>query len=191
MSNLEHVKSSVEPVLNKLTKTDFDELSRILIALRRIRRRGSWMEYFEDFMEYFEDFVDFLKKKVEKQDPHFFIYHKYTKFLDDKLDGNLRDGLYNFLKENGYGENELCNIKKAYNEGVFINRLPKHTYAFWMCIFYLYQPRLSQKFFWNELEYVSGAEKALLSYYRTLPDKDQEDIDKKIKSAQRKYISAI
>lgn len=168
MNNLLHIEPFVDPALKELTENSLKNLTAVLIVLRRIR--GSWMNYFEDF-------IDFLKKKVEKQDPDLFIYHKYTKFLTEKLEGDICASLFEYLEEKGYGAKQLENIRRDFNENAFINRLPKtNAWFLWMCIFYLYQPRLSQKFFWGKLEYVLEDEAELLSNYRALPENTQDKI---------------
>ncbi len=184
MKNLLPIKHFVDPALKEFTEASKKRLSCILIALSRIR--GSWMKYFEDF-------VDFLKKNVEKQDPDLYIYYKYTKYLTYKLNKNITEGLFKFLESKGYGENELWNIEKTYNERAFINRLPQtNAWFFWICIFYLYQPGYSQKFFWEELEYVLEDEKTLLSNYRVLPLDMQEKVAQYMKNlADGVHISEL
>lgn len=174
MNNLLHIEPFVDPALKELTKDSLKNLTAILIALRRIR--GSWMNYFEDFIE-------FLKKKVETQDPDLFIYHKYTKFLNNNLeeDKDICASLFEYLEKREYGgkqgEKRLADIRPDFNENAFINRLPKtNAWFLWMCIFYLYKPRLSQKFFWGKLEYVLEDEADLLSNYRVLPENTQDKI---------------
>ena len=168
MSNPISIEFLVDPAIKEFSEKNLQRISCLLIALRRIR--GSWMDFFEDFIE-------FLKKKVEKQDTDLFIYHKYIKFLEKKLGGNIHERLFDFLAHHGYGDIKLLNIKKDYNELAFINRLPKtNMYFLWICIFYLYQPRLSQKFFWETLEYVLEDEKDLLDNYRTLPLNIQDKV---------------
>lgn len=164
------IEPFIDPAVKELTQKSLDKLSGLLIALKRIR--GSWMEYFEDFLSFL--------KKVEKQDPDLYIYRSYVKFLTDKLGGDLHDRLYTFLASKGYGETELSRIltEKTFNEGAFINRLPKtNSWYLWLCVFYLYQPRLSQKFFWEKLTYLSSKEEEiLLSNYRSLPFKLQDKV---------------
>lgn len=171
--DLINIKYSVDPALKELTQKKLDEISSILLALRRIR--PSWINYFEDF-------VAFLKK-VQKQDPELFIYQSYSKCLAKELDRDLFESLYDFLDSKGYDELKLSNIlsTKTYDEGAFLNRLPKNNIWFlWLCIFYLYQPRLSQKFFWDKLNYLSSEEEALLSNYRVLPFKLQNKVSEYI-----------
>lgn len=159
----------VDPTLKMFAEKERKQLFSLLIALRRIR--DTWMNYFEDFL-------DFLKK-VQKRDPNLSIYPRYVKFLSEQFDGDITEHLYEYLDSKGYDEAKLSRIylEKDFNEGAFINRLPKNN-AWYLstCIFYLYQPRLSQKFFWKELAYLAKEEKDLLSNYRALSDELQDKV---------------
>lgn len=170
--SLSPIEPFVDPAIKELTQKSRDKLSSLLIALRRIRK--SWIRYFEDFLLFL--------KKIQEQDPDLYIYHSYIKYLTDKLQGDLFERLYAFLASKGYRESELSLIlsQKTFDEGAFINRLPKNnSWYLWLCIFYLYQPRLSQKFFWDKLAYLSSKdEEDILSNYRALPLNVQEKVSK-------------
>ena len=159
----------VDPTLKMFAEKKPDKLFPLLIALRRIRER---------FMDYFEYFLELLKK-IQKHDPNLFIYPRYVKFLSKHLGGDIMEHLYEYLDSKGYDEANLSRIylEKDFNEGAFINRLPKdNVWYLLMCIFFLYQPLLSQKFFWEELEYLEKEEKDLLSNYRALSNNLQDKV---------------
>ena len=174
MDRLLPISPFIDPVIKELTQKSFDKLTSILIVLRRIR--PTWNKFFEDF-------VSFLKK-IEKQDPDFYIYPEYLHYLTKEC-SDPTSKLFHFLEKHGYNENSLSSIlqNKTYDEGAFINRLPKQNAWFlWLCIFYLLEPRLTQKFFMNKLIYSTDEnEEELVALYRMLDDKSRNKVIKILK----------
>lgn len=175
MSKLVVIEPFVDPALKELLEKSKDNLTSLLIALRRIRT--SWLKYFDDFL--------IVLNKIEKQDPDMHIYTKFWNYLSTQLGCEPLQHLYDFLSHKGYGEQELAALlsQKTFDEGAFANRLfHKNPLYIWMCIFYLQEPRLTQKFFWNQLEYLDKDETALVSNYRklsfSLQDKVSENVQR-------------
>lgn len=170
MSKLYHIEPFIDPAVKELTANSLDQISSILIALRRIRK--NWMKWFEDFLSFL--------KKIEAQAPDFYIYQVYLKYLSHKINKNPYQALITFLEEKGYNESELSSIllQKEYDEGAFLNRLPKtNAWFLWTCVFYLYEPRLTYNFFFNNLTYtILDDEKDLLSIFRKLKPDHQKSL---------------
>lgn len=168
--SLEHIEPYIDPAIKDLTKNSRDKLSAFFIVL--YREHIQWANYLDDF-------IIFLKK-IEKRDPDLYIYSVYLKFLEKQLNSAPLESLTQFLEKKGYKSSQLSNVlsNKTYNEGAIIKRIPKtNAWFFWLCIFYLYKPRLTQKFFWDKLEYLTTREEAeLLSNYRSLPDNLQDTV---------------
>lgn len=168
---LQHIEPLVPPAMDDFAKRNIGKLQSQLIALRRIRK---------EMKNHIDDFVTFLKK-IQKQDPELYIAINCRTYFTEKFGDTLSTGLFRFLENNGYGDAELSRllINKELNEGAFLNRLPKDNInCLWLCIYYLYKPRLMQKFFWEKLEYLSKEEQKLIDDYRALPDDLQDRVSK-------------
>lgn len=173
MSKLVIIEPFVDPALKELLEKSKDNIASLLIALRRIRT--SWLKYFDDFL--------IVLNKIEKQDPDMHIYSKFWNYLSNQLGREPLQHLYDFLSRKGYGEQELAALlsQKTFDEGAFVNRLfHKNPLYIWMCIFYLQEPRLTQKFFWNQLEYLDKDEVTLVSNYRKLSFRLQDKVSENV-----------
>ena len=79
----------------------------------------------------------------------------------------------------GYTENNIPDLQITYDEGAFFNRLSKNTSFLFVSLFYLYQPKLTEKFFkLSLLHYLTAEEEDLIKSYRKLSYKNQKFLKK-------------
>lgn len=180
MDRLLPIAPFIDPTIKQLTQKSLDKFSSILIALRRVRGQ-SWEKYTEDFIEFL--------KKIEKQDPELYVYPVFLNYIS-KYHPEPIQSVFNFLERKGYNEQVLSELlKDNLDEGAFINRLPKQNAWFlWLCVFYLFDPRQTQKFFMDNLIYpIDKSEEELVMLYRTLPIKAQDKFIKTLQEVSIKY----
>lgn len=171
MDNLIKVEFLVEPALKALTSGNMEALQSVLIALRRIRNK--WRNSLDDF-------VTFLNKNIH-QDSDFLSYFSFFRFISQKFNGQPFATIMKFLEEKGYCKDTLSFvfIHRDYDEGAFLNRLPNNNQYFFLlaCIYYIFNPQLTIKYFMEQLIYpFCDEEKKLLENYRRLPQKKQTQI---------------
>lgn len=183
MSVLIPIKYLVDSALEDLTQENQRMLRNTIIVLRRLRQ--SWLKYFEDFQ--------ITLKAIEKREPRCYFFQRYMKYLSDHLETTPWESLNNYLLSKDFSDNKISALSVEYDEGAFFNRLSKNVNYLLISLFYLYQPRLTQKFFTTQLlHYLSPEEEDMLSHYQTLPKVYQkqvasyiEEIAKTIKSQKK------
>ena len=168
MSNLNHIASDVDFVMDKLSNPELYKLQRTIIALRRIQK---------GFASYFDSFLALIKK-IENFDPLYSFYSSFLDFLSQKLHtNNLFYKLELDLSQKGYDEKTILNMKLSYDELAIINRFPKTKKPLYSLIFFLYKPIFSYSFFIEKLLYpIFEDERKLLDTYQNLSLESKEKV---------------
>ena len=168
MNTLIPLKDLIDSALlgfaNQKTRT---YIEHIFIIVRRLRK--NW-EYWCD------DFVNLLKK-IEKSDPNFYCFAAFMNFLTEKFNEAPFKKLLDDLNSKGYNQEAILSISLTSNEIACIARIPSNIKAINWALFFLYQPRLTIKYFTETLFLpLSDQEKKLLENYQKL----SFDIQRKI-----------
>ena len=171
MADLIHIKYLVDQALADLAQGKQRMIRNTIILLRRLRPK--WNEFFETFQ--------ILLKQIEAMETRCYFYERYMSYLKRSLNDDPWEHLSEYLFDKGYTENNIQDLEITYDEGAFFNRLSKNTSFLFVNLFYLYQPKLTEKFFkLSLLHYLTAEEEDLIKNYRKLSYKNQDEISSRI-----------
>ncbi len=165
MENLKQIRPYVDLAVTVFEQKHINHIKMLILILHR--HRPKWDSFFDDFKSFLY--------RIEKADPDYKFVSSLSDFLSKKL-GNPIDSLYTYLEKQGYNLNELSDIEKTYDEGAFLNRLPNNPWLLKALMFYLFQPRLTLKFFLETFPSLSISEQKLLSNFEKLSNSLQEKV---------------